>query len=205
MLFEKTSFIAIEAFPQKDDPHNRVFPEAKLATTIFVTRRKSSKMPFTVRTHPGRYIESDSPTLKLLLSEILAFDPENGAIPSCTQDDWDIAVRILSYRGTSRLGQMTKSFQGEVNETNEAARGALTDILTSPLVLRGSNICTYAVREASQGEDIRLSVKKFLAGKEEDSKAFAHEQGRVGFQRSSPQNNFRRIIACRIPKGSFCF
>ena len=43
------------------------------------------------------------------------------------------------------------------------------------------------------------------AGKDKDSKAFAHERDRVGFQRSSPQNNFRRIIACRLSKGSFCF
>ena len=103
------------------------------------------------------------------------------------------------------MNRTTKSFQGEVNETNEAERGNLTDARTAPLILRGSNVCTYAVREASQGEDVRLNVKKFLAGKEEDSKAFAHERDRVGFQRSSPQNNFRRIIACRISKGSFCF
>ena len=37
-----------------------------------------------------------------------------------------------------------------------------------------------------------------------DCKAFACNSERVGFQRSSPQNNFRRIIAARIPKGSFC-
>ena len=39
----ETSFDAIEAFPQKDDPHNRVFPEAKLSTTIFVARKPSSR------------------------------------------------------------------------------------------------------------------------------------------------------------------
>ncbi len=205
MLLKDTSFISIDAFPQKDDPHNRVFPEAKLSTTIFVARRKPSEMPFTVRTHPGRYIETDSPPLKLSPREILAFDPENAAVPSCTQADWEIAVRILNHEGICRLGQVTKSFQGEVNETNEAARDNLTDARTAPLILRGSNICTYAMREASQGEDVRLNVKKFLAGKGKDSKAFAHERDRVGFQRSSPQNNFRRIIACRIPKGSFCF
>lgn len=54
MLLEKTGLAAIEAFPQKDDPHNRVFPEAKLATTIFVTRVQPSKTRIAVRTHPGR-------------------------------------------------------------------------------------------------------------------------------------------------------
>jgi hypothetical protein len=35
-------------------------------------------------------------------------------------------------------------------------------------------------------------------------KAFHYRIERVGLQESSPQNNFRRIIACRIPKGNFC-
>jgi hypothetical protein len=62
----------------------------------------------------------------------------------------------------------------------------------------------YAVREPSQGEDIRLDVKKFLSRKGKEGKAFAYENERVGFQRSSPQNNFRRIIAAPISKGNFC-
>lgn len=61
------------------------------------------------------------------------------------------------------------------------------------------------MREASQGEDVRLHVRRFLKAKQKEAKAFAYEYERVGFQRSSPQNNFRRIIAARIPKGSFCF
>jgi hypothetical protein len=43
-----------------------------------------------------------------------------------------------------------------------------------------------------------------LAGKGEATKAFHHRLERVGLQESSPQNNFRRIIACRIPKSNFC-
>jgi hypothetical protein len=49
-----------------------------------------------------------------------------------------------------------------------------------------------------------MDTKKFLRSKEQDGKAYAHKYDRVGFQRSSPQNNFRRIIAARVPKGSFC-
>ena len=57
----KTSLIAIEAFPQKDDPHNRVFPEAKLSTAVFVCCAKPSKERFKVRTHPGRWIREGLP------------------------------------------------------------------------------------------------------------------------------------------------
>jgi len=204
LLLEKAGLVAIEAFPQKDDPHNRVFPEAKLSTTIFVTRWKTTGTRFTVRTHAGRFIDDGSSTLQVAPSEVLAFDPQNAAIPSCTQEDWGLVTRLVTSPKVRRMCEIAKSFQGEVNETNERARGTLTSRPGTPIALRGANICTYAVREPSQGEDVRLDVKKFLAGRGKDAKAFAHQSERVGFQRSSPQNNFRRIIAARIPRGSYC-
>ncbi len=204
LLLEKAGLITIEAFPQKDDPHNRVFEEAKLPTAVFITRGKPTGKRFLVRTHAGRLIESTSSTLELAPSEVLAFDPGNATIASCTQEDWKLVTRLLASKTIRRMCEIAKSFQGEVNETNERAKGALSSRSADPIALRGANICMYAVREASQGEDVRLHVKKFLTGKTKDAKAFAHRSERTGFQRSSPQNNFRRIIAARIPRGSFC-
>jgi hypothetical protein len=203
-LLERTGLLGIEVFPQKDDSHNRVFPEAKLSTTIFVTSNNDLNHRFSVRTHPGRLMEESSPTLWVSYGEILAFDESGAVIPSCTQRDWDIIVRILGSHAITRLHEIAKSCQGEVNETNKRERGSVTTGPIHPLTIRGSNICMYAVREASQGEPVFLNVKKFLSGRRESSKAFDHLEERVGFQRSSPQNNFRRVIAARIPKGNFC-
>lgn len=203
-LLEKTDLSLIESFPQKDDPENRVFKEAKLSTTLFVTRSNPSGNCFTLRTHPGRWIESSSPILKLAPKEVLAFDPENSAIPSCTQKDWELVVHIITHEKMQRMGEVAKSFQGEVNETNERAREVLHDTSVGPLALRGASICLYAAREASQGENVYIDVAKFISGKDGDSKAFAYRQKRIGFQRSAPQNNFRRIIAAPLDRDSFC-
>jgi hypothetical protein len=43
----------IEAFPQKNDPRNRVFPEAKLPTCVYVVRN-ANPSGFVVRVHSGR-------------------------------------------------------------------------------------------------------------------------------------------------------
>ena len=205
MLFEETSFIAIEAFPQKDDPHNRVFAEAKLATTVFVCRAKSSKARFRVRTHPGRWIDETSLMLRVSPEEILKFDSNNVTIPSCTQHDWDLAVRILENEKVRRLGDYCQASQGEVNETTDGKKGFIsTDPKDGHPILRGSNICMYVIREASQGEAIYLRKQKYLKGKPDSIKALHHQQRRVGWQESSPQNNFRRIIAASIPRGEFC-
>lgn len=205
MLLERTGLVAIEAFPQKDAPHNRVFPEAKLATTIFVTRAQPAKARIAVRTHPGRLIEEASPVLQVLPEEVIRFDPENGAIPSCTQRDWEIAVAIIGHEKVKRLGEYCRASQGEVNETTDGKKGFISkNPKDGSQILRGSTICLYTLREASQGEAIYLRKKKYLEGKPDSEKARHHEQRRVGWQESSPQNNFRRIIATAIPQGEFC-
>lgn len=134
------------------------------------------------------------------------YDPVNFTIVSCSQMDWDLATRVTKSGRTVRLGQLCTSYQGEVNETIEKPKGTLSISETDgPLVLRGSNITLYAVREASQGEDFFIRESVFLKDKSPTSKAFHSKQERVGFQRSSPQNNFRRIVAAIIPPGNYCF
>jgi hypothetical protein len=116
-------------------------------------------------------------------------------IISCSQADWDLAARILRRACIGRLGRFCKSFQGEVNETNEGKREGVLYKEPGPgrrLVLRGSNVCLYVLRDASQGEDLYIDEDAFAANRRPDSKAFHTRYARIGFQRSSPQNNYRR-------------
>ena len=202
------TFVAVEAFPQKDDPARRVFKDAKLSTVIAIIRRTLSedlrRKAFRARVHPANIICEESSSLTLAATDIPLYDPSNLTIVSCSQADWELAVRIMQTGRFQRLGSVCTSYQGEVNETNE--RSLLTnDADNGPQVLRGSNVSLYALREASQGESLYLDEKRFLQGKDPNSKALQSREGRVGFQRSSPQNNFRRIVGCFIPSGQFCF
>jgi hypothetical protein len=150
-------------------------------------------------------IESGSPGLKLSTASIPLYDPVNFTIVSCSQDDWDLATKIMQSGRMTRLKEFTEFFQGEVNETNERARGNLTlNPDDGKLVTRGASVCLYILRDASQGEDLFLRVEKFLEGRGEDTKAFHHRHRRIALQESSPQNNFRRIITAQVPVGEFC-
>jgi len=75
VLLEKTGLVAVESFPQKDDPRRRVFYEAKLSTAVFVTRGETTNRPLLVRSHPGRVIEDNSDHLLVRPGEISAFEP----------------------------------------------------------------------------------------------------------------------------------
>lgn len=202
------TFTSVEAFPQKDDPTRRVFKDAKLSTVIVIVRRTLSadlrSKAFKSRVHPANVIREESPSLMLAAADIPLYDPSNLTIVSCSQADWELAVRIMQTGRFQRLACVCTSYQGEVNETNDR-RFLSSDSTNGPQVLRGSNVSLYALRTASQGESLYLDEAKFLRGKGPTSKARQSREQRVGFQRSSPQNNFRRIVACSIPREQFCF
>ena len=207
MLLSSGEFSEIHAFPQKDHVPRRVFPDAKLATALFVFRKLSTERRtpsrFASYVHPGRFIEESTSALWTDANSIKVYDPENLTIVSCTQQDWDVMASLPGER-MSRLGDYVAFFQGEVNQTQAANRGLLKEPGEGRLVTRGANISLYQLRNASQGEDLFLDVEAFLDGRDEETKAFHHLFERVGLQESSAQNNFRRIIACRIPKDCFC-
>lgn len=201
------AFTSVDAFPPKDDPRKRVFPEAKLSTVVFTALRTVAPTlqsePFVSRVHPERTFEPRSPSFQLTAGEIPLYDPSNLTVLSCSQDDWDLATRMMRSPGMAHLGDFATSFQGEINETT--CRRWIDYEGKGSLILRGANVCLYALREASQGEAAYLDVNRFLTKKRQGTKAFDHLFHRIGFQRMSPQNNFRRLIMAPIPKGQFCF
>jgi len=208
-ILKQGAITSVDAFPQKDDPEKRVFREAKLSTVVFTLARTEQaaarQEPFTARVHPAQFIGEDSPSLRLASADIPQYDPVNFTIVSCSQADWDVAIRIVSSGRMQRLKDFAEFFQGEVNETNERAKGNLLPAGEGGrLVTRGAGICLYVTRPASQGEDLLLNVARFLEGKGADTKAFHHRHRRIGLQESSPQNNFRRIIAAMVSAGEFC-
>jgi hypothetical protein len=208
LIFDLGAFTSVETFPQKDVPGRRVFPEAKLSTAAFTILKSSNledkQRRFQARVHPGRFIVKTSPSLLLSTAEIPLYDPDNLSIVSCDQADWDLVVRIVSSGRMERLRNYVEFFQGEVNQTNERQRGTLCGPMDNGrLVIRGASICSYVHRPASQGDDLWINVQSFLEGRGDDTKAFHHRFRRVALQETSPQNNFRRIIAAMIPRGEF--
>lgn len=204
LFLKKMSLIAVEVFPQKDDPNKRVFIEAKLSTTIFVIRNKYNDSRFSVRTHSAHYVVGGTQdTLYVKPSQIHCMDPKFLSIKSCTQHDLDIIDRLFKSQVT-RMGKEVQLVEGEVHTTSHK-EFLSDDKHVGPLVLRGASVSLYALREASQGESLYLNIEEYLQKKSANSKAYHHRLNRIGFQRSAPQNNFRRLIAAPIPVGNFCF
>jgi hypothetical protein len=208
MLLEQGIFTKIDTFPQKDDPRKRVFRDAKLSTSVIhfsktndATKRSRA---FSSQIHAEDKVRPSSPYLTLTTGDIPLYDPSNFTIVSCSQIDWDLATRIMSTGRLVRLRNYVEFSQGEINETNQRQAGNLCGANQGQLVVRGANLCLYVTRPASQGTDLFLNTAKFLANASRGSKAFHFQHERVAVQESSPQNNFRRVIAALVPSGEFC-
>lgn len=205
-ILTNTQLLSIEAFPQKDDPNNRVFEEAKLSTCIYILSKQKPSTPFSLRIHPGKLILIISAQIELTVKDVELLDPDEMSIPSMPGTDAKhvafgvaLAKRCLGHR----FREIAVSQQGEVNLTTHAP--LLSDLPIGSEVLRGANVDRYEFNEEpKQGTPVYLRVKRFLHGKKPDTKAFDHKDIRIGYQRGAAIDNWRRIIACIIEPNSFC-
>ncbi|MDE0556485.1 MAG: Eco57I restriction-modification methylase domain-containing protein, partial [Candidatus Poribacteria bacterium] len=117
MLLSNGQFSDIHAFPQKDNVARRVFPDAKLATALFVYRRLPQKERedgrFASYVHTDQFIDESSAGLWTDSNSIKVYDPENLTIVSCTQEDWDLMASLRNKR-IARLRDYVRFYQGEV-------------------------------------------------------------------------------------------
>jgi len=201
-----TQLLTIEAFPQKDNPKDRVFEDAKLSTCVYILRKQKPLAPFLLRIHPGKLILTTSPQIDLSGKEVELLDPNELSIPSMPGTNAKhvalgiaLAKRCLGHR----FKEVAISQQGEVNLTTHAP--FLSDLPVGQEVLRGANVDRYEFNEEpKQGMPVYLQVKEFLHDKKLDSKAFDHKDIRIGYQRGAAIDNWRRIIACIIKPNNFC-
>jgi Alw26I/Eco31I/Esp3I family type II restriction m6 adenine DNA methyltransferase len=205
-MLTQTQPLSIEAFPQKDDPNDRIFQEAKLSTCVYILSKRKPSASFSLRIHPGKLILATSPQIDLTTEDLELLDPDELSIPSMPGTNAKhvalgiaLAKRCLGHR----FKEVAISQQGEVNLTTHTS--FLSELPVGQEVLRGGNVDRYEFNEEpKQGTPVYLQVKEFLHGKKPDSKAFDHKDIRIGYQRGAAIDNWRRIIACIIKPNNFC-
>ncbi|VXD22965.1 Genome sequencing data, contig C321 [Planktothrix serta PCC 8927] len=204
-ILTTTNLISIEAFPQKDDPRNRVFYEAKLSTCVYVLSKQKLSNKFKIRTHLGKEIIDSSPSYYAKPEEIAEFDPYNLSIPTVNERSWKLAIQLRENKKLCLFKKIGSPCPGEIM-FNKQFRTFLSDHPPGDLVLRGAHIGRYEFYDLpKQGEPVYLDKQCFLAerGKNQDAKAYDHLKRRIGYQRGSAIDNYRRIIATIIEPGFF--
>ena len=203
-LLNQVTFIKVDAFPQKDDPYNRVFFEAKLPTCLYILRNHFTDGAFAVRTHPGKDIMESSPSYKTTASEIVRVDPENATIPVISHHEWSLYSRLAADSGLTTIGKIANPMSGEI-VFNQQFRPYLSTDPKHTLVLRGGHIQRYElINDPKQGEPVYIDKDLWLSNTGDGLAANAHKKPRVVYQESAALDNWRRIIATYLPAGLIC-
>jgi hypothetical protein len=204
-LLSQKMLSRIEAFPQKDDPRRRVFPEAKLSTSIVVARNVAEHAELYVRTHPGRRLEERSPKYSTSAQELSRIFKNHVAIPTISDEEWNVLRHAFAKNDWPTLSDVAQVYVGEVFD-NAPNKKFLSDEPVGPIVLRRANIDRYLLREeASQGRNRYLREKLFRNQKARTTKLDFLSKERVALQRGAAVDNWRRLIACPLPTGVYCF
>ena len=204
-LLTESILRSVVAFPQKDDVWNRVFIEAKLSTCIYIIEnRPDPSKPISIRVYPGRSFKDASTTYMLLVSEIANIDPESHSIPIMTALDIPRVEVVRACRRVTTWGAIAKCYLGELMMNAQNSHLTSSEPV-GPRLLRGANINRYVLLpEPKQGEPLYLREEAFLREYAGDSRVDHHNILRLGFQESSPIDNWRRLIACIIPPEHYC-
>lgn len=203
-LLNNYLFRSIEAFPQKDDPYNRVFFDAKLSTCLYIISKSELSLTnnVVVRTHPGKDILENSPYYKTNQGNFAVFDPANSSIPLVSQSEWELCLRLAAAHG--KLGDVAVAYPGELM-INAQIRPYLSQEPNEYEVIRGAHINPYFLSPtAKQGDDLFLLKEKYLKEHPNSEKAYHHKQDRVVYQRYAAIDMYRRLIATIVPAGNFC-
>ena len=203
-LFQEANFLYIEAFPQKDNPKERIFFDAKLPTCVYIITKNNKNCPFFVRSHPGKDIDDNSPCYQTSISQINIFDSDNLTIPLVNQEAWLLLQKMARNTNLCKLSKIANSMSGEI-VFNQAFRPYLTEDPQDTLVLRGGHIQRYElIDDPKQGTPVYIKKNKWLENSQGGIAASAHKKSRIVYQESAALDNWRRIIATFLPDDLIC-
>jgi len=203
-LMENHRPVSIDCFPQKDDPKNRVFQDAKLSTTIYIVQKNRTQGGTKVRMHPGKDIISTS--FYIVEIDILEkLSPGTVIIPITSVIGWEILKNVAMSPKLGAWGELAaKPTSGEII-FNDDTRPYMTEDNSYDLILRGGHIQRYELLDdARQGTPIYLKTAEYLASSRADSKAFGHKKPRIVYQEGSAIDAWRRVVSTYLPAGYIC-
>lgn len=198
-LFNKLKNLEAYCFPQKDDPHRRVFFGAKLSTTILCG--ESANVPpaqraITVHIFPGNDLRDQPKVVKFLVADLSAIDPKNVPVPLVDASEWSIlrsvhtASNVIALRDVDGIN-ITR---GEINQA--IYRDYITGNTSHSRLVKGVEIGPYRVnKKLSQGKQEWFNEKKFL--KDHRERAVIKKR-RIATQRITGIDERSRIVATII-------
>jgi len=187
--------LLIQAFPQKDNPNDRVFPEAKLSTCILIAGRAQEEGTVVVATNPGRMIVPDAKQYSATYDELKSVSGGEVAIPLASSEEWELTRRLRLDSRMQALESVVELSRGEINQT--IYRPYITDNPRCQEMLKGCEIAFYQEQAPSQGlkEWFDSDLYRRETGRQKVCPAF-----RIALQRITGVDDVRRLTGTVVSR-----
>ena len=164
-IFNKHSFLNIDAFPERDNTKNRVFEDVKMSTAIILTCKSRISDRFNLGVSYSRKIETKN-RFNLQYDDVIRINPDLCPIPITGLDKYTILAKIFSKNNLIKLGNISKCLTGEADMT--FAKDAMSQNKKDAILIKGVQIDRFEVKHdpaaISQGEIQYLNIKLFREG-----------------------------------------
>ena len=173
-VFENTTIISFEAFPERDNPKMRVFENAKISVCILTLyNRNSDNGYFSLRINRNRYVDTTKECAYLSYDDINNIDDKYITIPLAEKQDAKLLIKI--YSNSHKFREFGKCNTGEIDMT--LCKHAFTKDEAGLPMLRGANIDRYIIKEdMSQGETFYINKSILQSIKNVDDNIFRSER-----------------------------
>lgn len=186
-------------FPQKDDPHRRVFLGAKLSTTILSGERANvpfARQAIVVKIFPGNSLFEPAKMVEISIPDLAAIDARNLPVPLVDAYEWSILRSVHTADNVVPFGNIEgiDIARGEINQS--IYRKYITQNPTHSRLVKGVEIGPCRVNsKLSQGKQEWLDERKFLRDHRE---RVAARRRRIATQRITGIDERLRIVATVI-------
>jgi len=201
-IFENTTILKIDAFPERDNANKRVFAEAKMSTAIILSNKQIHETKFDLGISYEKKISKER--VQMSVEQIKMYDEKTLMIPLVSKAKFDILLKISKNIKVKNLASITECLTGEVDIT--FARKAITDNPTDSPLFKGVQIDRYVIKTnqetISQGKIQYLNedcFRKIYSGEK-----FNHSKNqRIVLQGLTGVNENIRLKFSLLPANSF--
>lgn len=161
-IFNKHSFLNIDAFPERDNTTNRVFEDVKMSTAIILTCKNRISESFNLGVSYFRKIETKT-RFNLRYDDVIRINPDLCPIPITNLDEYNVLAKVFSMRNLIKLSDISPCLTGEADMT--FAKQAMSQNSKDAILFKGVQIDRFEAKHnpdaISQGEIQYLNEELF--------------------------------------------
>lgn len=198
-LLNKCEILSIDAFPERDDLHKRIFFAAKMSVCILILKNNPSKNDFYVRIYKEGFLPEAANINKLNKDIIQVLDSKNFSFPLTTFDETELLSKI--FKKSTPFSSIGKCNTGEIDMT--FCKKSFSNNKLDAVLLKGAIIDRYLLRDKmSQGEIVFIDEKILFKIKNNIDPSFKSKE-RIVLQGITGVNEKIRLKMMLI-KNAYC-